>query len=49
MHNYLIWKTETLKGICLKEFKVKEIEKYDYLIIKELVKLWLKSDTKQFC
>ena len=41
MYNYLVWKTEALKGIFfLTEFKVKEVEKYDYLIIKALVKLW---------
>ena len=40
MYNYLVWKTEALKGIFLTEFKVADVEKNDYLIIKELVKLW---------
>lgn len=35
------------QGNFIKDFKVKDVEKYDYLIIKELVKLWLKSNTKQ--
>lgn len=38
------------QGNFIKEFEVKEVQKYDYLIIKELVKLWLKSKyKKQFC
>lgn len=35
------------QGNFIKEFKVKDVEKYGYLILKELVKLWLKSNTKQ--
>lgn len=31
----------------MKEFKVKDVEKYDYLIIKKLVKLWLKGNAEQ--
>lgn len=34
------------QGNFIKEFEVKEVQKYDYLIIKELVKLWLKSEYK---
>ena len=31
----------------MKEFKVKDVEKYDYLIKKKLVKLWLKSNAEK--